>query len=268
MSFWTPETGRLVNEFPYVRLGNGKEKLIVLPGLNDALQPVTSMPRYSAWSFKRFARTYSVFLVSRKRGLPEGYSTRDMAADYAAAIEGIGFPVHVLGLSMGADIAQYLAVDFPGRVHGLILSFEGSHATTESSARVRKTANLARRENWRAVYMRTVETTYSSFRPPLWRRLVPPFTPLPKHPMDFIVSAEAYVDHDVRNRLREIAAPTLVVGGTEDRTAPERTVRELADQIPGAELQLLEGIGCDIYEEDKRVFELAILDFLRRAETM
>ena len=36
--------------------------------------------------YGRYADRFRVWLVGRRRGLPEGYSTSDMAAEYASAI--------------------------------------------------------------------------------------------------------------------------------------------------------------------------------------
>jgi pimeloyl-ACP methyl ester carboxylesterase len=263
MGLRTPHVGKLGNGLPVVRFGLGDQPLIILPGLGDALQPVTSMPRYSAWSFRRFAKAHSVYLVSRRRGLPAGYSTKDMAADYAAAIDNIGRPAHVLGLSLGSAIAQHLAADFPGHVHRLILSFAGCNGTPNTVASIRHLLELAWHNHWRAVYMSTVETTYSVFRPPLWRPLVPPFTRRPENPTDFTISAEACVSHDSGDRLVEITAPTLVVGGKEDRLVPQSSYHSLAGKIPGASLKLIEGSGYELYGRDRLDFETILLNFLQ-----
>jgi pimeloyl-ACP methyl ester carboxylesterase len=44
-------------------------------------------------------------------------------------------------------------------------------------------------------------------------------------------------------QLGEIAAPTVIVAGTEDHIVPPGSIRQLGHQIPGAELRLLEGAG-------------------------
>ena len=71
----------------------------------------------AAWTYRlgfgRFARDYTVYVIKRKRGMPPGHTTQDMAADYARAIEGALDPSHVMGFSIGGAIAQYVALDCP-----------------------------------------------------------------------------------------------------------------------------------------------------------
>ena len=68
-------------------------------------------------------KTHTVYLFSRKRSLPETYSIREMAADQAAAMKAMGISdAHVLGVSQGGMIAQYLASDHPELVGKLVLA--------------------------------------------------------------------------------------------------------------------------------------------------
>jgi pimeloyl-ACP methyl ester carboxylesterase len=49
--------------------------------------------------------------------------------------------------------------------------------------------------------------------------------------------------HSTAGRLREIAAPTLVVHGADDVVVPAADARRLAEEIPGARLRLWRGAG-------------------------
>jgi pimeloyl-ACP methyl ester carboxylesterase len=65
----------------------------------------------------------------------------------------------------------------------------------------------------------------------------------------FVVTLEAFRRHAVRDRLGEIAVPTLVIGGDEDAMIPPSYVRDIADGIPGAELVILEGHAHQPFHE-------------------
>jgi hypothetical protein len=55
---------------------SGKARaLVVFPPINDSLQEVTYGARFFRWYLRRFADEYTVYLVSRKRELPQGYTT-------------------------------------------------------------------------------------------------------------------------------------------------------------------------------------------------
>ena len=75
------ETGTFLGEFPYVRIGSGPENLVILPGITLENEPPN---RIAAWTYRlgfgRFARDYTVYVINRRRGMPPGYTTQDMAA--------------------------------------------------------------------------------------------------------------------------------------------------------------------------------------------
>lgn len=55
---------------------------------------------------------------------------------------------------------------------------------------------------------------------------------------------------DLRPRLGEIRAPTLVRVGAEDRNTPPAGAREIAAAIPGARLEVVPGVGHLLFHED------------------
>jgi hypothetical protein len=67
-----------------VRLGNGPQNLVILPGITLNNGPPNRFAAYAyRLGFGRFARDHTVYVVGRRRGMPAGYTTQDMAADYA-----------------------------------------------------------------------------------------------------------------------------------------------------------------------------------------
>lgn len=75
-------TGVLLDQFPYARMGCGPRTMVVLPGVDDAMfsgryPPSAAWALY--WYFSRFVDDYTVYVVSRPCGLPEGYAIADMA---------------------------------------------------------------------------------------------------------------------------------------------------------------------------------------------
>jgi pimeloyl-ACP methyl ester carboxylesterase len=260
------ESGQLAKGLPFVRFGKGPQKLVIFPGISDAFLPIAStMPQYISWYYRQYARHFDVCVISRQRGLPTGHTTQDMARDCAAAIEAIGGPVHVLGLSLGSLIAQYLAADFPHLIRGLILSLGSSRGVPKTIGLARHWIFLARHEKWNELYAESVDVTFTGFHRVLWHHAMPVLIRHPGIPNDFIVSMEACINHDARERLRDIQAPALIIGGKKDVLIPESFFRELAELIPSATLRLIENGGHGLYEENKREFDSAVIDFLRSA---
>ena len=59
-------------------------------------------------------------------------------------------------------------------------------------------------------------------------------------PSDMLATIEAEDAFDLRERLHEIAAPTLIIGGGRDRFYPVELFRETAAGLPDARLVLYE----------------------------
>ena len=79
------KSGLLAGCLPFARLGDAPGTLAIFPGLADAAWDVTSRAWALPEHYRRFADEFTVYIISRKRRLPAGYTTRDMAADYAKA---------------------------------------------------------------------------------------------------------------------------------------------------------------------------------------
>ena len=71
----------------YIRFGTGSRVLVMLPGLGDSLRSMKGTALPMAVLYRVFAKGFTVYAFSRKNGLPQGYTTRDMARDQAEAME-------------------------------------------------------------------------------------------------------------------------------------------------------------------------------------
>ena len=113
----------------YIRFGSGAKTLIMLPGLGDGLRSMKGTALPMALMYRTLAKDYTVYAFSRLNQLPQGYTTRDMAADQAGAMDALGIEkADFLGVSMGGMIAQHLAADFPERVGKLVLVVTAARA--------------------------------------------------------------------------------------------------------------------------------------------
>ena len=73
--------------------------------------------------YRLFAKEFTVYVMSRKRNIPENYNIQQMAADMHKVLRSVGVEkTSVVGVSMGGMIAQYLAIDFPEFVERLVLA--------------------------------------------------------------------------------------------------------------------------------------------------
>jgi pimeloyl-ACP methyl ester carboxylesterase len=267
MAATTTESGQLAGGLPFVRFGEGPRTLVVFPPINDALQDVTHGARFFRWYFRRFAEDHTVYLVSRRRGLPSGYTTRDMAADYGEALGRDIGPAHVMGLSLGGLVAQHFAADHPEHVESLVIGVAARGLGQEGQEIVRRWIGLAQAGRWRDLHAEMVVAMYTGVRRPLYdllaRLLGGAVVRNPAAREDFVVSAEAALNHDADDRLEAIGARTLVVGGAQDRIFPASLQNDTAERIPGAAVRLIEGVGHGAFDERKRDFDAAVKEFIR-----
>ncbi len=186
-----PQSGHFMGELPFVRLGDSPRTLVIFPALGDVVRDFTDLAWRLAWYYRGFADDYRVYLISRKRGLPAGYSTRQMAVDYADVFErSISGPADVVGLSMGGLIAQHFAADFPQYVRRLVTGVAALRLGTQGERMVRRWSTLAQQERWREIHADSVELMYTGMRRSLYGFLVRHTSerrlPKPVNPSDYV----------------------------------------------------------------------------------
>jgi pimeloyl-ACP methyl ester carboxylesterase len=202
------------------------------------------MLRMSTGYLRGLTNDYRIYFVSRRPGLPPGYSLKDMSDDYAVMIKNeLGGAVDIIGVSTGGGIAQYFAIDHPDLVRRLVLVMTGCRQTEQGKELLRKVADLARKRKRRAAYSLLGTAIIRKgiarhvFKWFMW--LLGPLY-IPTNPSDGIVEIEADDRYDLSDQLNRIKADTLVIGGEEDFFY---AIRETAGRIPNARLVLYPDLG-------------------------
>src|SRR5215217_892169 len=255
------ETGTLLGEFPYVRLGDEPENLVILPGITLDNEPPN---RLAAWTYRlgfgRFAKDHTVYVVNRRPSMPQGYTTQDMADVYARVVQSELGPSHVMRFSTGGAIAQYVAIDHSEAVRSLTHIVSASRLSEEGRETCERWRALTREGSWQELRadMASVNAT-SKTNKRLARAFMAVFgrfvLRVPSDPSDFLTTLEADLDHDTTDRLPEISALTLIIGGSDDPFFLEALLSETAGKIPGAELRVYEGVGHGVPKERKHRYE-------------
>ncbi|MBT8068611.1 MAG: alpha/beta fold hydrolase [Gammaproteobacteria bacterium] len=186
------------------------------------------------------------------------YTLYDMAEDATGLLDALDITsAHIVGASMGGMIAQNLAARFPERVRSLtsIMSTSGHRSLPGADPLVsrhlfRSRPTSADREAVITHNMRTLELIGSPAYPideETRREMTSLSFDRSFYPAGFTRHVAAIVqDGDRRERLGMISAPTLVIHGREDRLVPLAGGIDTAERVPGARLEIIDGMGHNL----------------------
>jgi pimeloyl-ACP methyl ester carboxylesterase len=216
-----------------------------------------------------------------------GYTLRDLVTDAVGVLDGLGIArVHVAGLATSGFIAQLLALDHPSRVASLVLvgtrpvaPGPADHDLPEHSPAVMAHFGSAPPIDWTdrasildgAVAAARVLSGSPRFDAAEARahaaRVLDRSGPHPASARAGLMST-VFSKLDCtprwRERLREITAPTLVVHGEADPFFPVGNAEALAEEIPGARLLVLDGVGAELPSRAHADVATAVLEHTAR----
>ncbi len=245
-------------EMYYAAFGSGSKKLVVLPGLSDGLATVKGKAWVLSLPYGKYLRDCTVYMFSRKNRMPEGYSIRNMANDQISAMRKLGIAqAYLLGVSQGGMIAQYMAIDHPEAVEGLILAVTAPNANDTIKEALSGWIDMAKRGDHTALMLDTAEKMYSEAYLRRNRRYFPLLAKLtkPSSYERFMRNAEAILEFDARAELSNIRCPTLILAGDDDRTVGTDAALALRNGITQSELYVFRGLGHGAYEEAKDFYD-------------
>ncbi|CAN5637166.1 alpha/beta hydrolase [soil metagenome] len=227
--------------------GSGDEDLVLVHGLSGS-------SRWWERNIPSLAEQYRVFIPDligfgrspRPRGrLP---SIQSLAAVLGEWIRRVGRPeAHVIGHSMGGQLALHLAAAHPDQVSKLVLV---------------DAAGIPRPLTPRTVVRFAREIA------PVWRWGDLSFVPVivsdawTAGPRTLLQAIGHILSDDVRPLLPHVRAPTLVLWGERDSWVPLAHGREMHDGIPGSRLEILSGAAHNPMVDRPAEFNRSVLRFL------
>jgi pimeloyl-ACP methyl ester carboxylesterase len=192
----------------------------------------------------------------RRKPVQVPYTLRDMANDAAGLLEALGIEsAHVVGVSLGAMIAQVMAVHHPQRVRTLTSMMSSVKVPWLPPPKPKALVLFKPVPKDRAGYIEHGvrvrcalrgggfpfdETHVREYVTRLYERK-PDLTGAFRQLAATVASARPH-----RARLKSIHAPTLVIHGSADPLLPVKYGIHTAQVIPGAELLIIEGMGHEL----------------------
>ena len=248
----------------YVTFGTGNQPLVIIPGLGDGLQTVKGMAMPFSITYRILADRYKIYVFSRINELRQGYTTRDMAADVAEAMEVLTITsAYVMGISQGGMIAQWLAADFPERVQKLILAVTTAKPSQLARERIEHWQKLSQSGNFKHLMLDIAQHSYTQKSYQKWRLLynVMGIFGRIKDKQRIDIQSVSCLKHDSLDFLEKINCPTLIIGAEKDDVLGVDDSLELHQHIKDNQLTILPECGHALYEQNKD-FQKRVLVFL------
>jgi len=180
--------------------------------------------------------------------------------------------VSILGTSYGGEVALKFAAKYPDRVKRMVLA----NTVARTNAWLKEIGdawNMAA-GNPEAYYCTTIPTIYS---PAYYERKKEWMAQRKKVLTETAFANKAFLssmirltdsarEHDVRDVLKNITAPTLIISCDQDHITPMEEQKYLKDNIPGAELVILPETGHAAFYERPYLFVSIVLGFINLSE--
>jgi pimeloyl-ACP methyl ester carboxylesterase len=196
------------------------------------------------------------FAVGMKVSAP--YTVATMADDTAGLLDALGIPAaHICGASMGGMIAQQLAVRHKARVKSLTLIMTSSGARRLPGPSLKVRSALVSRpkdasnvqsviEHYVKLYKLIGSPGYPAADAYLQERLGQSVrrSYRPQGTARQMVAIAA--DGNRSPLLAQIRQPTQIIHGKDDPLVPVEAGHDLAAKIPGAEIDIISGMGHDL----------------------
>lgn len=175
---------------------------------------------------------------------------------------------HLVGLSHGGTVAQGAALHFPERIHSLVLVntlayvtslirhiFQGwIHACEVGGSLLRFDATLP----W------LFSERFLEANGPFIKTLRELSKDRPTQTVVHLLRSS--LAHNLRDKVSQISAPTLVLCGEQDLLTPPPMSRYLHEQIKGSKLVIIPETGHVLPIEVPDLFNQTVLDFLTRVK--
>jgi len=183
----------------------------------------------------------------------EPFDMKILADDVILLMDHLSVPrAHILGWSMGGNIAQEIALGYPGRVASLTLVSTYMRRPSRSSYMMNSMIDSVRSGGGlaylfsimqslcmteEAFYKMEKRGNYAEWRPDMSLE-------------QFIRQMDAVDGFDSRQRAKDIKVPTRVIHGRSDIMVPPRMGEELSAEIDGSDIILIDGGGHTMSPKD------------------
>lgn len=194
------------------------------------------------------------------------YSIEELGRDALGIMDALGIDkVHWLGLSKGGMVGQWLLTHAPERIERAVLANTAARMGPPDAwnDRVRMVREQGMEGVAPAVIDRWFTKDFQALDPGAIEKILDMLRTTP--PQGYAGCCAAIRDMDQREAIRAVDAPVLVIVGRQDPATPPEAGEEIAGNISGAELLVLEAAHLSNIEGEA-AFTRAVIGFLTRED--
>jgi 3-oxoadipate enol-lactonase len=185
------------------------------------------------------------------------FTIEQLGRDALAVLDAAGAPsAAVCGISLGGVTGIWIAQQASRRVKRLVLANTGARLGTSErwSARIRTVREQGMQKTASDAMERWFTAGFRERRPEVIARFRAMGSACPLE--SYVAACAALRDADLRRDLHRVVAPTLVIAGSEDLSTTVADGKYLRDNIPDAELEVLEAAHLSNVERSEEFSEL------------
>ncbi len=234
------------SQISYLVVGNGPRPMVFLPGAGDALATADRLSHRLVWWLEGRAEHFRVLYVSRRTPLSPDVSMAQQADDVARVMEHLNWPASLVeAQSAAGPVGVHLALRHPERVAALVLSSSAVWLDEQAYETCTRWLDLLEQNQWERFLDEATELFWqgeiAALLKPFQRLLARIASERPVQRISTILTQLLCVD--LREELEQLAVPTLITGGENDRIFSASLQSAMADEIPDSTVVIQSGYG-------------------------
>jgi 3-oxoadipate enol-lactonase len=244
--------------------------LVLIHGLSDSSALWAPLMPELSRHYRAIALDVRGHGESEKPDMP--YSIQLFSEDLICFLENLKLSnAHLLGLSLGAAVAQQLALDHSDKVRSLVLLSPFSHSDRDLRNKLVRLREIVARDGLFAFFDEAVRLVVT---PEFIAANADAIAQMKKEcvrinsPGAILRVIDACINFNLKDEIQKISHPALIVSGREDLLSPLHLVEEIHRSIKDSEWKIIERVGHNVLVPEK-IPELAeiVLGFLQRQQT-
>jgi len=220
-----------------------------------------------------FSERFEVLLLDfRGQGKSEKpatkYTMEMHADDLKALLDSLKIEkLHVVGISLGAEVALIFALKYPDRVKSLVAACAVTHVNRTLKAMAERWLIAARLRSGKYLFQTVYPDIFSDeFIEKKWD-FVNSTASLYDTSLDmdaFIELLKGFLELNITSQLSKIKKPTLIIAAEKDRVKHPKYSHIIHKNIPGSEFVIIKDSGHTLIWEKPEEFNTVALGFLEK----